>query len=292
MSSPSCVIDGRSISQKIQSDLSREIHNLKEAGIEPRLAVIWLGDDPASGFYFRAKEKLAGALGIGFEGHHLPGDASHKNLIDLINNLNEDKNIHGVLIEAPLPRQIDLREIQQTLASEKDVDGITLINQGKLFSGQEAFLPATPYGVLMLLKACGVELAGKHAVVIGRSEVVGKPLAILLLRANATVTICHSKTRALKDHTLQADIICAAAGVAQLIKADMIKPGAVVIDIGYNAMPDGSVVGDVDFESVKEKAGLITPVKGGVGALTATMIMANTIMAARLFHLRKRGPSS
>jgi methylenetetrahydrofolate dehydrogenase (NADP+)/methenyltetrahydrofolate cyclohydrolase len=281
MSAAERVIDGRAIAKVFQRDLREEISSLNKSGISPKLAVIWVGDDPASGYYFRAKEKLAGELGMGFEGHHLEKSASTDILLNRLESLNRDSTIHGMLVEFPVPKAIDSRCIQDTLAPEKDVDGITWINQGKLFAGKESFVPATPLGVMKLLQAYDVQLDGRHAVVIGRSEVVGKPLAMLLLKANATVTICHSRTKDLKRHTLQADILCAAVGVPHLVTEDMIKPGAAVIDIGYNALKDGTIVGDVDFEKAKGKSGLITPVKGGVGAMTATMIMANTIRAAK-----------
>ncbi|MBI1729858.1 bifunctional 5,10-methylenetetrahydrofolate dehydrogenase/5,10-methenyltetrahydrofolate cyclohydrolase [Candidatus Acetothermia bacterium] len=281
MSTKERVIDGRAIAKGFQSDLREEIESLKKFGIFPKLAVVWVGDDPASGYYFRAKEKLAGELGMGFEGLHLQKSTNTRNLIAKLGSLNQDITVHGILVEFPLPEEIDSRSIQDAIAPEKDVDGVTLISQGKLFAGKESFIPATPYGVIKLLEACEVELQGKHAVVLGRGEVVGKPLAMLLLKANATVTICHSRTKDLKRHTLQADVLCAAVGVPHLVTEEMIKPGAAVIDIGYNALKDGTIVGDVDFEKAKGKAGLITPVKGGVGAMTATMIMANTIQAAK-----------
>ena len=281
MSQSGNVIDGRAISKKIQAELFDEVDRLKQEKITAKLAVVWLGDDPASGYYFRAKEKLASELGIAFEGCHLAATTTELDFLKIVSGLNQNQSTHGILVEYPLPKQINSSKLQEHLAPQKDIDGITFINQGRLFAGDVSFIPATAFGVMKLLELSQVELVGKHAVVIGRSGVVGKPLAMLLLKANATVTICHSRTKSLKAQTLQADVLCAAAGVPLLIKEDMVKSGAVVIDIGYNVMADGKIVGDVDFESIKAIASLITPVRGGVGAMTATMIMANTIEAAK-----------
>lgn len=274
------VLDGKAVAKSFQEELQREVEQLKAKGIQPNLTVLWIGEDPASGYYFRAKEKLAGQLGIEFDGRQLPETTSEEELRAQIESLNKDDKVHGVLIEFPLPKQIPSSMIQNSLAPEKDVDGLTLANQGKLFTGKEEFIPATPFGVMKILEASGVALKGKNAVVVGRSEIVGKPLAMLLLGQHATVTMCHSRTKDLSEHTLNADVLCAAVGVPELIKGDMVREGSVVIDIGYNYTDDG-VVGDVDFEAAAERASYITPVKGGVGAMTSTMVMANTVKAAK-----------
>jgi methylenetetrahydrofolate dehydrogenase (NADP+)/methenyltetrahydrofolate cyclohydrolase len=274
------ILDGKAIAKHFQEDLQSEVAQLNSQGIQPNLTVLWVGEDPASGYYFRAKEKLAGQLGIEFDGRQLPESTTEAELLAEIEKLSADTGVHGILVEFPLPKHISSKVVQESLNPKKDVDGLTLANQGKLFAGKEEFIPATPFGVMKLLEASGVELQGKHAVVVGRSEVVGKPLAMLLLGANATVTLCHSRTRDLSEHTLQADVLCAAVGVPELIKGDMVREGSVVVDIGYN-YTDAGVVGDVEFEAACERASHITPVKGGVGAMTSTMVLANTVKAAK-----------
>ena len=280
MSDSSNLIDGKAVAEKLQVDLKQEVEQLISQGVSPKMAVVWVGDDPASGSYFRAKERLAKRLGIEFHGQHLPDSTSEHDLEKHLEELNWDDDIHAILVELPLPKQIDQRIISRMLSPQKDVDGITYYNQGRLYVGRDAFVPATPYGVMKLLEAYDVPVKGADAVVIGHGDVVGKPLATLLLGANATVTVCHEFTEDLKIHTMDADILCSATGVAHLVSADIVKPGAVVIDIGYSETEDG-VVGDVDFDAVKEIASLITPVRGGVGAMTSTMIMTNTIKAAK-----------
>lgn len=274
------LIDGKAIAQRIRDELAREVERLKAQGIVPTLAVLWVGEDPASGVYYRAKQRLAERLGIEFRGEVLPADTSQEALLERIRQLNEDPEVEGIFVEFPLPPGISSEAVRAAIAPEKDVDGITPVNLGKLLIGEEGLLPATPYGVMELLEASGVELPGADAVMVGRSEVVGKPLALLLLQAHATVTICHSRTRELGAHTRRADVLCVAVGRPKLITADMVKEGAVVIDIGLNATEEG-VVGDVDFEAVREKAGMITPVPGGVGPMTATIVLKNVVEATQ-----------
>ena len=281
------LIDGKAIAQKIREELTREIERLKAQGIVPTLAVLWVGEDPASGVYYRSKQRLAERLGIEFRGEVLPADTSQEQLLARIQQLNEDPEVEGIFVEFPLPPGISPEAVRAAIAPEKDVDGITPVNLGKLLIGEEGLIPATPYGVMELLRASGVELKGADAVMVGRSEVVGKPLALLLLQAHATVTICHSRTRDLGAHTRRADVLCVAVGRPKLITADMVKEGAVVIDIGLNATEEG-VVGDVDFEAVKEKAGMITPVPGGVGPMTVTIVLKNVVEATK----RLRGLSA
>ncbi len=281
------LIDGKAIAQRIREELTREIERLKAQGIVPTLAVLWVGEDPASGVYYRSKQRLAERLGIEFRGEVLPADTSQEQLLARIQQLNEDPEVEGIFVEFPLPPGISPEAVRAAIAPEKDVDGITPVNLGKLLIGEEGLIPATPYGVMELLRASGVELKGADAVMVGRSEVVGKPLALLLLQAHATVTICHSRTRDLGAHTRRADVLCVAVGRPKLITADMVKEGAVVIDIGLNATEEG-VVGDVDFEAVKEKAGMITPVPGGVGPMTATIVLKNVVEATK----RLRGLSA
>jgi len=275
------IIDGKEIAQRYREALKHEIRELHTRGVKPALAAIIVGGNPACVAYFNVKRKLAEMLGIRFIGEQMPPTAAQEKLIEKIAEYNEREEVDGICVELPLPAGIDSKKIRGVIASEKDVDGINPVNLGKLMIGEEeAMLPATPYGVIELLKSAGVELEGKEAVMVGRSEVVGRPLALLLLRENATVTICHSKTRHLEEKTRCADVLCAAVGVPRLIRASMVKEGAVVIDIGMTATDDG-LVGDVAFEEVSKKASLITPVPGGVGPMTATMIMLNVVKAAK-----------
>ncbi len=278
------LIDGRAIAQHLHEQLKHEISHWKDQGLVPTLAALWVGDDPASGVYFHAKERLARELGIQFRGLHLKASISPQELLEQIEALNHAPEVDGIFVEFPLPPRIPPEAIREAIAPEKDVDGITPVNLGRLLIGQEGLIPATPYGVMELLRASGVKLCGAHAVMVGRSEIVGRPLALLLLAADATVTICHSQTHALGEHTRRADVLCVAVGRPKLITADMIKEGAVVIDIGLNSTPEG-IVGDVDFEGVREKASLITPVPGGVGPMTATIVMRNTLEAAKRLRL-------
>ena len=278
------ILDGRAIAQRERAKLKQGVQQLRAQGIVPTLAALWVGDDPASGVYFRAKEKVARELGIEFRGEQWESSVSPGAVLHRIEELNRDPEVEGIFVEFPLPRQIQPEDVRSAIAPEKDVDGITPVNLGKLLIEQEGLVPATPLGVVRLLIASEVSLRGAHAVMVGRSEVVGKPLALLLLNADATVTLCHSKTRDLQEHTRRADVLCVAVGRPKRITADMVKEGAVVIDIGLNSTPEG-IVGDVDFERVKEKASWITPVPGGVGPMTATIVMANTIEATKRLRL-------
>jgi methylenetetrahydrofolate dehydrogenase (NADP+)/methenyltetrahydrofolate cyclohydrolase len=274
------VIDGKKIANQLKETLHSEVGTLIKAGVRPGLAVILVGEDPASQVYVRNKEKSCVDLGIHSEVHRLPADTVQEELIRLIRLLNASVEIHGILVQKPLPAHIDEKAVIGTIAVEKDVDGFHPISVGNLLIGDDGFLPCTPAGVMEMLRACDISVDGKRVAVIGRSNIVGKPMAALLIRENATVTICHSRTVNLPEVTREADIVIAAVGRAEMVKANFIKPGAVVIDVGMNRLPDGKLVGDVDFEAVKEVASAITPVPGGVGRMTIAMLMKNTVEAA------------
>ena len=275
------IIDGKAISLSVREEWKLETEKLKQQGILPGLAVIIVGDNPASKVYVRNKVKACHDVGLHSEVHEMPADTQQDMLLDTIRGLNENKNIHGILVQLPLPDHIDEDKVLETIAVEKDVDGFHLYNMGALVVGNTVFPPCTPYGVQCLLEHTNIPIEGQNAVVVGRSNIVGKPMAMMLLHKNATVSICTSKTRDLKFYTSLADILVVATGRPQMITGDMIKPGAAVIDVGINRLDDGRLVGDVDFESVKEKAGYITPVPGGVGPMTITMLVANTVRAAQ-----------
>ena len=275
------IIDGKAIAGQIRSEIKKEIDLLKaKAGIFPGLAVILAGNNPASEIYVKYKEKACESLGIYSEIHCQDENTSTENILELVERLNRDEKIHGILVQLPLPKQIDQDRILKAVALSKDVDGFHPFNLGNLLSGKECFLPCTPRGIIELLNRENVEIQGKKAVVVGRSVIVGKPLALLLLQNHATVTICHSKTADLAEVTRQADILAVAIGRPEFITGAMIKKGAVVIDVGMNRS-EGKLCGDVDFDSAKEKAGAITPVPGGVGPMTIAMLMKNTLKAAR-----------
>ncbi|KDR94413.1 methylenetetrahydrofolate dehydrogenase (NADP+) / methenyltetrahydrofolate cyclohydrolase [Peptoclostridium litorale DSM 5388] len=275
------LIDGKAVSAEIRKELEVEVKKLKEEkGITPGLAVVLVGEDPASKTYVASKEKACEKIGIYSEGHKLNADTSEEDLLNLIDELNNKQSIDGILVQLPLPSHIDEKKIINRINPEKDVDGFHPINVGKLSIGEEAFIPCTPHGVIKLMEHENIEMAGKKAVIIGRSNIVGKPAAMLLLQKNATVTICHSRTKDLVKEASEADILVAAIGKPNFVTADMVKEGAVVIDVGINRV-DGKLVGDVDFESVKEKAGYITPVPGGVGPMTITMLLFNTVVSAK-----------
>ncbi len=275
------IIDGKAISNLLRKEIAREVEEFRaETGITPGLAVILVGYDPASQTYVRNKERSTVKVGMYSEVHRLPAETSQQDLLNLVNELNNDPKIHGILVQLPLPRHIDENTVIEAIAPGKDVDGFHAVNAGRLLIGQESFLPCTPYGIMELLKHEQVELKGKHAVVVGRSNIVGKPVALLLLREHATVTICHSRTADLGAMTRQADVLVVAVGKPNFITGDMIKPGAVVIDVGINRVDD-QLVGDVEFASNKEVAGKITPVPGGVGPMTITMLLKNTLLAAK-----------
>ena len=274
------IIDGKAIAQEVRAEWKVRADALKERGISPGLAVIIVGEDPASKVYVGNKVKACAELGLYSEHIALPADTSEAALLAKIAELNADPKIHGLLVQLPVPKHIDSSKVIEAISPEKDVDGFNPINVGALSTGNMRFAPCTPFGAMILLEKAGVPIEGKHAVVIGRSNIVGKPMAMLLLQANATVTICTSKTVDLAKFTRDADILVVATGKPKMITGDMIKPGAAVIDVGINRMADGKLCGDVDFESAKEVAGWITPVPGGVGPMTITMLVANTVQAA------------
>ncbi|MCD6435556.1 MAG: bifunctional methylenetetrahydrofolate dehydrogenase/methenyltetrahydrofolate cyclohydrolase FolD [Clostridiales bacterium] len=274
------IIDGKAISTKLKEELTQEVAKLKEVGIIPGLAVIIVGNDPASKTYVNSKEKNAEKMGLYSAKYQLDEMVTEKELLNLIDDLNNDMKVHGILVQLPLPKHIDSKKVLNSISVEKDVDGFHPENIGKMIIGDKAFLPCTPNGVIKILEYENVEIAGKHAVIIGRSNIVGKPMAALLLERDATVTVCHSKTKNLSEISNTADIIVAAVGRPNFVKADMVKEGAIIIDVGINRV-DGKLVGDVDFDSVKEKASLITPVPGGVGPMTIAMLMYNTVESAK-----------
>ncbi len=273
------LIDGKLIAQKVRGDIQKKVELLKEKGITPGLAVVLVGEDPASQAYVGMKEKTCIKLGIHSEVYRLSEDTSEQELLALIDKLNNDINIDGILVQLPLPKHIDEWKVLETINPKKDVDGFHSINVGNLSIGKEAFIPCTPYGVIVMLEESNIDLTGKHVVVVGRSNIVGKPVSMLALQRHATVTIAHSRTKDLGAITRQADVLIVAVGRPLMITKDMVKEGAVVIDVGINRVETG-LVGDVDFEGVKEVASLITPVPGGVGPMTITMLMHNTVLSA------------
>jgi len=278
------LIDGKKISQEIRDALVDDVARVKQqTGKVPGLAVVLVGEDPASAVYVRNKNKTCQALGFQSFEHVLPETTSEAELLALVEALNADDNVHGILVQLPLPRQIDSEKVLRAILPEKDVDGFHPTNMGQLVVGRSLLVPCTPLGVITLLDRYGIGIEGKHAVVLGRSNIVGKPVSLLLLARNATVTICHSRTRDLPGVTRQADILIAAVGRANFVTGDMVKDGAVVIDVGINRV-DGKLVGDVDFNAVEKKASFITPVPGGVGPMTIAMLMENTMKAFRARH--------
>lgn len=274
------IIDGKKISAEIRQEIAQDVRRMKEAGIVPGLAVIIVGEDPASQIYVRNKGRACEEVGIHSEIIRLPEQTVQQELLSQIAELNARDDIHGILVQLPLPRHIDEGAVIAAISPDKDVDAFSEVNVGKIMIGNSRFLPCTPAGVMELLKRSGIETEGKRAVVIGRSNIVGKPQAMLLLHANATVTICHSRTRDLAELCREADILVVAIGRANFITAEMVKPGAAVIDVGMNRLPDGKLAGDVDFAGVSEVAGYLTPVPGGVGPMTITMLLKNTVTAA------------
>ena len=275
------ILDGKNVSAQVKERVKNEALNLKNQGIEPALAVILVGEDKASQTYVAAKEKACIACEIKSVMHRLSESTTQSELIALIDVLNLDDGIDGILVQLPLPKHIDTNKILETISPAKDVDGFAAINVGKLASGLDGFVPCTPLGIMEIFKAYDINLEGKNAVVIGRSNIVGKPMANLLLNANATVTVTHSKTRNLKEICAEADILVAAIGRADFVTADMVKEGAVVIDVGINRMNDGKLKGDVKFDEVAPKCSFITPVPGGVGPMTIAMLLSNTIKSAK-----------
>ncbi|KGT40180.1 MAG: bifunctional methylenetetrahydrofolate dehydrogenase/methenyltetrahydrofolate cyclohydrolase FolD [Weizmannia coagulans] len=275
------IIDGKQLAEALRKEIKAEVEQLTQQGITPGLAVILVGNDPASRTYVKNKEKACRALGMKSVLIELPGDVPEQALLGHIATLNEDPDIHGILVQLPLPPHINAQKIVEAISPEKDVDGFHPVNIGRMMTGQDAFLPCTPHGILKMVKSKDIRIEGKHVVVIGRSNIVGKPCGQLFLNENATVTYCHSKTADLKSFTRQADILVSAVGKAKFIKADFVKAGAVVIDVGMNRDESGKLCGDVDFDEVKEKASYITPVPGGVGPMTITMLLSNTVKAAK-----------
>ncbi|MCH9638341.1 MAG: bifunctional methylenetetrahydrofolate dehydrogenase/methenyltetrahydrofolate cyclohydrolase FolD [Betaproteobacteria bacterium] len=274
------IIDGKAIAGSVRAEWKLRAENLVKQGITPGLAVIIVGDDPASSIYVRNKVKACNEIGIYSEVHRFSGDALQEDVLLCIQKLNENVQIHGILVQLPLPPHFDNNAVITSITTQKDVDGFHLYNLGALVTGNAIFLPCTPYGVMVMLEKNNILIEGQHAVVVGRSNIVGKPMAFMLLQRGATMTICTSKTRDLAAFTRSADILVVAVGKPKMIQAEMVKPGATVIDVGINRLPDGKLCGDVDFDSVSQVAGYITPVPGGVGPMTITMLLCNTITAA------------
>ena len=273
-------IDGNALSQKLRADVTLRTSALKARGITPGLAVIVVGENPASQVYVRNKVKACHDSGLHSILEKHPSSLTEAALLERIDALNHDVSIHGILVQLPLPEHIDAQKVIEAISPAKDVDGFHMASAGALMTGMPGFWPCTPYGCMKMLESIGYDLKGKHAVVIGRSNIVGKPMALMLLQKNATVTICHSATQNLKAITLQADVIVAAVGKRNILTADMVKPGAVVLDVGMNRNEEGKLCGDVDFAGVEQVAGYITPVPGGVGPMTITMLLVNTLEAA------------
>lgn len=274
------ILDGKETARKVRESLKTKVEELKQRNIFPRLAVIMVGDDGASKIYVKNKSKACEELGIEYEEFLLKADITQEELIDLINKLNERKDVHGILLQSPIPKHLDINEAFRTIKPEKDVDGFNPVNVGKLVLGQETFISCTPFGVIKLLEEYNIPIDGKNAVVIGRSNIVGKPMLQCLLNKHATVTICHSRTKNLEEITKKADILVAAIGKAKFVTKSMVKPEAVVIDVGINRNEQGKVCGDVDFDEVSKIASYITPVPGGVGPMTIAMLMTNIVKAA------------
>ena len=282
------LIDGVAVSKAIRAEWKQRVALLKEQGVVPGLAVVLVGDNPASQVYVRNKVKACGEVGLHSELHQFPATVSEDTVLETIAALNRDPAVHGILVQLPLPPHIDNNKVLEAIDAEKDADGFHLYNLGGLVTGGTVFPPCTPYGVMALLDYYNIPIEGQNAVVIGRSNIVGKPMALMLLGRSATVSICTSRTRDLKQYTSIADILVVATGKPRMVDGGMIKPGAVVIDVGINRLPDGKLVGDVDFDSAKERASFITPVPGGVGPMTITMLLANTVQAAERLAVRAK----
>ena len=275
------IIDGKNLAKKVRLELKDEVIKLKDMGVNPKLAVIMVGDDKASKVYVKNKSKACEEVGIQYEEHLLNADIEMDELLSIIDELNNRQDIHGILLQSPIPKHLDINKAFNRINYNKDVDGFNPINVGKLVIGQDTFISCTPFGVMKMFEEYGIDIEGKNAVVIGRSNIVGKPLAQCLLSKNATVTICHSKTKNINEITKKADIVIAALGKPGFLKADMIKDGAIVIDVGINRTDEGKITGDVDFDNVSKKASYITPVPGGVGPMTIAMLMTNVVKAAK-----------
>jgi len=274
------IIDGVALSARLRADVAARVLAVKARGVTPGLAVILVGEDPASAVYVRNKVKACSDTGVRSVFEKYDATLSEAELLARIASLNADPTIHGILVQMPIPKHINPHKVIEAISTAKDVDGYATLSAGELMTGQPGFRPCTPYGCMKLIESTGIDLRGKHAVVIGRSNTVGKPMALLLLQANATVTVCHSATVDMGYYTRQADVIVAAVGRRNVLTADMVKPGAVVIDVGMNRNDDGKLCGDVDFASVRPLASFITPVPGGVGPMTITMLLVNTLEAA------------
>ena len=275
------IIDGKNLAKEIRESLKVEANKLKEKGIIPHLSVIMVGDDDASKVYVRNKSRACEEIGIEFKEYLLPNDTKQEELISLIEKLNKDKNVNGILLQSPIPKPLDIQEAFNTIDPKKDVDGFNPYNVGNLCIGQDGFIPCTPYGIMKMFEKYNIEIDGRKVAIIGRSNIVGKPMAQCMISKNATVTICHSRTRELKKELKDADIIISAAGKRNMVTEDMVKEGAVIIDVGMNRNDEGKLCGDVDFEKLKEKASYITPVPGGVGPMTIAMLMSNVIKATK-----------
>lgn len=277
---PAQLIDGNALAKQIRSEVAGRTAALKAKGVQPHLAIVLVGEDPASQVYVKHKVADSEQTGLKATLERHPATLSEADLLARIRALNDDPSVHGILVQLPLPKHMDSHKVIETISPAKDVDGFHVASAGALMVGQPGFWPCTPYGCLKMLDSIGYDLKGKHAVVIGRSNIVGKPMAMMLLGRDATVTVCHSRTKDLKAMTLQADVVVAAVGKRDVLTADMVKPGAVVIDVGMNRNDEGKLCGDVDFAGVKEVAGWITPVPGGVGPMTRAMLLVNTLEAA------------
>ncbi|EAC5806408.1 bifunctional methylenetetrahydrofolate dehydrogenase/methenyltetrahydrofolate cyclohydrolase FolD [Listeria monocytogenes] len=275
------IIDGKKLAKEIQEKVTREVAELVKEGKKPGLAVVLVGDNQASRTYVRSKQKRTEEAGMKSVLIELPENVTEEKLLSVVEELNEDKTIHGILVQLPLPEHISEEKVIDTISYDKDVDGFHPVNVGNLFIGKDSFVPCTPAGIIELIKSTGTQIEGKRAVVIGRSNIVGKPVAQLLLNENATVTIAHSRTKDLPQVAKEADILVVATGLAKFVKKDYIKPGAIVIDVGMDRDENNKLCGDVDFDDVVEEAGFITPVPGGVGPMTITMLLANTLKAAK-----------
>ncbi len=275
------IIDGKELAKKIRANLKIECDELKAKGIKPKLAVIMVGENPASKIYVRNKSKACMEVGIEYEEYLLNNKITQTELLDLIKKLNQDENINGILLQSPIPTNLDINEAFRTIDYRKDVDGFHPTNVGKLVLGQDTFVSCTPYGVMKMFEEYNIDLCGKNVVILGRSNIVGKPLAQCCLNKNATITICHSKTKKIEEITKQADILISAIGKSHFVKSDMVKKDAVIIDVGINRDENNKITGDVDFENVKDKASYITPVPGGVGPMTIAMLINNCLKAAK-----------
>jgi methylenetetrahydrofolate dehydrogenase (NADP+)/methenyltetrahydrofolate cyclohydrolase len=277
---PAAVLDGAATAREIYAGLKERITALDKAGVRPGLAAIQVGDDPASKVYLRNKVRACDEAGIYSEVHQIDARCTEERLIAEVDKLNRNPAVHGILLQLPLPAHLDAEKIAQSVAPQKDVDGLTWVSLGALLAGRAAYEPCTPAGAMVLLERAGIGTDGRTAVIVGRSVIVGKPMALMLMARGATVTICHSRTCDLAEHTRRADILVAALGKPRFITRDMVKPGAAVIDVGINRLPDGKLAGDVDYAGVRETAGWITPVPGGIGPMTVAMLIANTVLAA------------